>query len=178
MKKLIIAALVGGFMLFFYSYLSWGLLGLHKNMQAYTPNQDEVLKYLDDNLQEGFYFLPTVPEGASMEEEQTAMEAAEGKPWAQVYLHKSINTNMGANLFRGFAVDFIAILLLAWILLKIPNASFSTILLSCLSVGLIAFLTDTYTRSIWYAYPTLMDLLDALLSFGLVGVWLGYWLRR
>lgn len=178
MKKLIIAALVGGLILFFYSYLSWGLLGLHRDTQQYTPNQDEVLKYLSENLEEGYYFLPTVPDGASLEEEQAAMVAAEGKPWAQVYFHKSMTTNMGLNLLRGFAVDFVAILLLAWILLKIPNATFSTILISSVSIGIIVYLTDTYTKSIWYEFPTIMDLADNLISFGLVGAWLGYWLRK
>lgn len=178
MKKLIIAALVGGLILFIYQFLSWGLLNLHRDMQSYTPNQEEVLNYLNDNLEEGFYFLPTVPEGASMEEEQAAMDAAIGKPWAQVYMHKSMTMSMGANMARGFVVDFLAIMLLSWILLKIPNASFSTILLSCIGIGFISYLTDTYTRSIWYEFPTMMNLIDALISFGAVGVWLGYWLRR
>lgn len=178
MKKLIIAALVGGFILFIYQFLSWGLLNLHRDMQSHTPNQEEVLNYLNENLEEGFYFLPAVPEGASMEEEQAAMDAAIGKPWAQVYFHKSMTMNMGVNMARGGAVDFIAILLLAWVLLKIPNSSFSTILIASISVGVIGYLTTTYTRSIWYEFPTIMDLVDSLVSFGLVGVWLGYWLRR
>lgn len=178
MKKLIIGALVAAVILFIYSFLSWSVLGLHNDMQEYTPNQEEVLKYLDDNLEEGFYFMPTVPPGSGSEAEQANMEASQGKPWAQVYLHKSFSANMGANMGRNMAINFIAMLLLCWVLLKIPGASFSDILLSTLAVGFIAYFAETYTRSIWYEFPTTSDLIDTVVGYGLIGAWLGFWLRR
>jgi hypothetical protein len=178
MKKLLIAALVGGIILFIWQFLSWTVLGLHANMQSYTPKQDEILKVLGDNLEEGFYFLPTVPPGTSFEESNKQMESASGKPWAQVFYHKSMNTNMSLNMVRGALVDILAVLMLTWILLKMGNPSAKTIVLSSLAVGFIGYLTGIYTSAIWFEYKTLSDLLDTFVSWGLIGVWLAWWLRK
>jgi hypothetical protein len=178
MKKIIIAALVGGIILFMWQFVSWTLSGLHTGMQKYTPKQDEILKYLGDNLEEGFYYLPTYPEGTSNEEAGKIMENSMGKPWAQVYYHKSLDANMGVNMVRGLVVDILAVLLLSWLLMKMGNASMQTIILTTLAVGFIGYLTDVYTKSIWFETKTLADLIDVIVGWGVVGVWLGWWLRR
>lgn len=178
MKKLLIGALVGGIILFFWQFLSWSILGIHDSMQSYTPKQTEVIKYLDENLDEGFFYLPTLPKGHSNENMEKLMEESMGKPWAQVYLHKSMEINMGSNLARGFAVALLAVFLLTWVLMKIGKTSFFEILLCCLSIGLTSYLTTSYAVSIWYQTITIGDLIDAIVSWGLVGTWLGWWLNR
>ena len=57
MKKTIIGVLVGALILFIWQFISWGAVNLHSGMQQYTPKQTEILKYLGDNLEEGFYYL-------------------------------------------------------------------------------------------------------------------------
>jgi hypothetical protein len=178
MKKLFIASLVGGLLLFIWQFLSWSILGLHAEMQSYTPKQEEILKALGDNLEEGFYYMPAAPPGTSFEEETKLMESSAGKPWAQVYYHKSMNTNMPLNMGRGILVDILAVLLLSWVILKMGNPSTQTIIASSLAIGTIGYLTGIYTNSIWFEYKTMADLLDTIVSWGLVGTWLAWWLRR
>ncbi len=178
MKKTIFGVLVGALILFIWQFISWGAVNLHSDMQQHTPKQTEILKYLGDNLEEGFYMLPVSPPGTSSEDMQKQMEESNGKPWAQIYYHKAMDTSMGMNLIRGFVVDLLAVFLLVFILQKMGNASFQTIILSSLSVGLIGYLSVTYVNAIWFQTKTLADLLDAVASWGLIGLWLGYWLRR
>ena len=89
-----------------------------------------------------------------------------------------MSTAMGLNMVRGFVVDLFAVFLLIFILQKMGNASFQTIVLSSLSVGLIGYLSVTYVNAIWFQTKTLVDLLDAVVSWGTVGLWLGFWLRK
>lgn len=178
MKKLIIGSLVGGLIFFFWQFLSWTILDIHRPMQQYTDKQGEILEYLSKNLEEGFYYLPTIPEGSSSDQAQKLMEDSIGKPWAQIYYHKAMNANMGSNMARAFVIDVLAALLICWILLKMGNASFNTILLSTIGIGLISYFLNNYTQAIWFEHKTIADLIDALIGHGLVGVWLGFWLRR
>ncbi len=58
-----------------------------------------------------------------------------------------------------------------WILLKMTNAGFGRILVSCLLIGLIVFLNSPYTVHIWYPKSDIgAHLTDALLSWGLCGL--------
>ncbi|NBA85413.1 hypothetical protein GVN16_06545 [Emticicia sp. CRIBPO] len=178
MKKIAVGSLVGGIIIFFWQFLSWALLDLHRPMQEHTPKQTEILDYLGQNLEEGFYYLPTLPKGAAHEEYETLMKSSEGKPWAQIYYHKSLNTAMGMNMVRGLLADIIAVALLCWVLLKMGNPSFQTIVISSVGVGLISFLTAVYTIHIWYEIKVFQDLVDAILQWGVTGLWLGWWLRK
>lgn len=178
MKKLLVASIVGGLIIFFWQFLSWTLLNLHRPMQQYTPNQDKIMEYLGQNLEEGFYYLPGSPDGASQEEQQKLMESSMGKPWAQIYYHKSMDAAMGMSMTRGAVADILAVLLLTWMLLKMGNASFQSIFLSSVAVGLIVYLIGDYTQAVWFQVKTVPDLIDALVQWSLVGLWLGWWLRR
>lgn len=178
MKKQIIGAIVAGLVLFIWQFLSWTVLEMHRNMQEYTPKQDEILKHLGENLEEGFYYLPTTPYGTPTEENQKFYEESMGKPWAQIYYHKALNSNIPVNMARGLIVDIIAMYLLIWVILKMGNPSFTTILSCSVIVGLIGYITGIYVNSIWFQTKVISDLIDSLASFGLVGLWLGWWLRR
>ncbi len=177
--KAIIASVVGGIILFMWQFLSWTILDLHRPMQMYTPKQEEILKYLNENLDEGNYFLPTVPEGTSMEENEKAMSTAAGKPWADIRFHKAMGmqADMTMNMVRGLLVDIVAVFLLCWFLLK-NNSDFKTTLISCVVFGLIAYLTTDYTFQIWYETNSIPNLIDAIASWALCGVWLGWWNAR
>ena len=178
MKKLIVGALVGGIILFLWQFFSWSFSGLHDSQMQYTANQETIMEVLSENLEEGSYFLPTVPKGTSREDAQAFMVESEGKPWATISYYESMESNMGMNMFRGFIVDFISVWLLCWILLKFGNLTFSNALLSSLAVGLIGYLSINYINSIWFEGNTIADLIDAVVSWGLIGAWLGWWLRR
>ncbi len=178
MKKQLIASLVGGIILFVWQFLSWSMLNIHGSEMAYTANQDKILENLMQNLEEGSYFLPNLPPGSSSAEEQAYMQNSAGKPWAIVSYHKAMNMSMGMNMFRAFAVDLVAAFLLTWLLLKFANLDLKTALLSSLAVGGISYLTIPYLNSIWFESNSIGYLIDAAAQWGLVGVWLGWWLPR
>lgn len=178
MRNQIIAALVAALLLFIWQFLSWSLLNVHGPEMQYTAKQDTLLSVLSQNLEEGSYFLPTVPPGTSAEEMQRAMNEALGKPWATISYHESMSNNMGMNLIRGFVVDVVAAFLLVWILLQFKELSFKTAMLGALSVGIIGYLTIPYLNTIWFETPSFGYLIDALVQWGLVGGWLGWFLTR
>lgn len=179
MNKLIVASLVGGILLFVWQFLSWSVINLHADTTSHTPKQDTILAFLESQqLEPGFYFLPTTPKGTSQEEQQSYMESAAGKPWAQLYYHGSMNTNMSMNMIRGLLTDVVIVLLLCWILLQIKERSLKDTVLLSLAIGLIGYLSGVYGSAIWFENPTLMDLIDAIISFSLLGVWLGFYLKK
>lgn len=166
-------------MIFIWQFLSWAMLNLHKSNQKYTPQQDTILQFLGTQLkEEGTYFLPTVAPGTSQEDAQKQMEASAGKPWAQVSYHASMSTDMGMNMLRGFLSDVLAVFILIWLLMKIPELTMSTSILASVGIGLIGYLTTEYSNHIWFQTNSLPDLMDAVFAWVLCGTWLGYWLNR
>lgn len=178
MKKLVIGAAIGGILLFFLQFLSWGIGNFHGSEMQYTEKQDTILKVLGENLKPGGYMIPGVPKGASSEDREKYMSNATGKPWAMVQYHESMSNNMGMNMTRGLLVDIIAVFLLSWFLMKFANLTFNNLLFGSLAVGLMTYLTTTYTNSIWFDFKTIMYLVDAILQWGVLGLWLGWWLPR
>ncbi len=180
MKKTIIASLVGAILMFFWQFLSWGPTQLHRPAQDYTPKQDSIMAYLNSQFTEdGGYLLPSFPKDASSEVMEKAMKDEVGKPWAIISYHKAMNMSMGMNMARGFLVNLVILWLLCWILGKSNISNFGTILALSLFVGLIGFLNVTYTYHIWYQTLDLnAHFIDTIASWGLVGVWLGFYLKK
>ena len=182
MKKMIIGALVGGIILFAWQFITWGALNLHEAQQKYTPKQDSIISYLNTQFSEdGAYMMPTFAPGTSNDEMEKQMKAMEGKPWAQVVYHKSMPgmSHMFMNMGRSLAVNIFIVGLLCWLLLKIPSPSFGTVFIGTLGTGIIAFLHGPYTMHIWYdSFDLMAHFTDALIAWGVTGLWLGWWLTR
>ncbi len=180
MKKVLTAALVGGLIIFIWQFLSFALVNLHKPAQQYTEKQEAIMKFLDSQqLAEGGYIMPSLPETATMDDHEQLMKTAEGKPWVNIQYHHSLKTNMVMNMIRGFIVNVIIIFLFCWLLRQMTAPGFGTIVTSALVVGLIVFLNAPYTGYIWYQnFDIWAHLADAVVSWGLTGLWLAWWLRR
>jgi F0F1-type ATP synthase assembly protein I len=178
MKNQLIATVVGALILFIWQFLSWSLLNVHGAETQYTPNQDKIMEVLSANLEEGEYFIPGVPPGSTAEEEQAAMEAAIGKPWAKVSYHPEMKMNMGLNLTRGLVIDLVSIWLLVWLLMQFADLTFAKTVMASLAVGTIAYFTIPYLNHIWFEGSTIGYLIDNIVQWGLIGVWLGWFLNR
>lgn len=180
MKKITIGALLGGLIIFICQTLSWTILDLHRPANQYTPKQAEVLTYLSSQFSEnGQYFLPTYPAGAPMEEAEKTMKESLGKPWAIIAYHKEMKDNMMSAILRVLIVNILMVGLFCWILSKIPNPRFSTIFLASLFTGLIVFINIPYTTHIFYeTFDVMASLIDAIVGWGLAGLWLGWWFAR
>ena len=179
MSKTLIGALVGTVILFIWQFISWGIADLHYNQISHTSQQEAIIEALAEfNLEDGDYFIPRAAKGASDEEAQAMADKYIGKPWAIVKYRNVSAMDMGSNLIRGFAIDFIAIFLLVWVIGKMANPNFNTILLSSIAIGIIGYLTVAYLKSIWFDGNSIADLIDAIVPWGIIGAWLGWWLNR
>jgi 4-amino-4-deoxy-L-arabinose transferase-like glycosyltransferase len=180
MKKLAIASLVGGIIIFIYQTLSWTVLNLHQANQEYTPKQDTILAFMNQQFSEdGSYLLPYYPKGTPSEEIKKIREATQGKPWMEIQYHKVQNISMGANIAKGLVTDILIVALLCWILLKMTDSGFGKIFMACLITGIIVFLNSPFTVHIWYPKADIgAHFTDAIISWGLCGVWLGWFLNR
>ena len=134
---------------------------------------------LNNNLAEGGYYLPSLPAGAGWDEQQKAMTEAAGKPWATIQYHKALEDSMTMNMVRGLMVNIVIILLACWIFTKINKPTFSTIFIASLFIGFIVFLNSAYTMHIWYqTFDLIAHFIDSIASWGLAGLWLGWWLTK
>jgi hypothetical protein len=179
MKKHFIASLVGGIIIFIWQTLSWTVLNLHHASQEYTPHQDSIMAFLNTQFSEnGSYLLPSYPKGTSHEEVVKTMNSKAGKPWMQIQYHKELNVNMGVNILRGLLTDIVIVAMLCWILMKMTDSGFGKIFMACLITGIIVFLNSPYSIHIWYPKADLNGHVeDAVLSWGLCGLWLGWYLQ-
>jgi hypothetical protein len=179
MKKLLIAAVVGGIIIFLWQFLSFAALDLHRASLQYTPKQDTLLSVLRANLSEGRYALPTTPEDASNEEEAKLMEQMAGKDWAIIDYHAKYDDNMGMNMARGLLTNIFIVYLLGWILTRGGKLSFGIIFLASVFTGLIAFMNFPYTNYIWYHSPGIWaQFMEGVVPWALTGAWLGWYLNR
>ena len=179
MKKNAIGALVGGIILFMWQFLSFGPLGIHNSQMMYTPQQDQILESLESaGLTEGEYFLPRAPMGATSEDQQALFEQRGGKPWAQISYREKLNFSQGSNMFRGLIIDILSVFLLIWILSNVSVPSMLTSIKVSVAIGLIGYFTINYLDSIWFETSSIPNLVDAIVQWGLCGVWLGWWMNR
>jgi hypothetical protein len=178
MLRLLVGGLVGGLILFFWQFLSWNMLNVHGENLQYTPHQQEVLDCLSAHLEDGEYMIPAKPPEMSQAEFHEMGEQFIGKPWASINYHKSFAVDMPMNLARGFTADFLAAFLLCWVLLKIPHISYLNVVLCCLAVGMINYLTGPYISHVWFETSSIGSLVDNLVSWGVIGLFWGWWLRR
>jgi F0F1-type ATP synthase assembly protein I len=180
MRKILIGAIVGGLIIFIWQFLSFALINFHRPAQSYTDKQDAIMSFLNSQqLKEGGYILPNAPEGATMEDHKKLMNNAVGKPWAMIQYHNSLEDNMVMNMIRGFLANVIIVLLFCWLIRRMKSPSAGTIVTSALAVGLIVFMNAPYTSHIWYqSFDIWASLGDAVVSWGLTGLWLSWWLRR
>ncbi len=182
MKKLIIGSLVGAILLFGWQSLSWTMLGIHDKAFRYTPAQDSLLNTISSTLTtEGQYMLPTVPPKSSHQAMEELGKKMEGKPWAIVSYHKTYETDMVKQMLKGFLTIYICIFLCCIIIGGSSNKTFFNGFFTALSFGIVSFLFVWYIGHIWMGtngYVLKAELIDSLVGWGLVGLWLGWWYNR
>jgi len=181
MKKWLIGSFVGAILVFLWQFLSWNILPTHRGEAKYTPAQNEILNTLSSSLKEdGVYMLPTAPLDASKEEHEKLMKEMENKPWATV-IYRIYKPNLVMQIVRGFLVDWFLVFTLIYILTRGGTPTRIRTLAGSVAVGLFTFLAGPYTMHNWFQTPAEAytgHLIDAFVTWGLVGIWLGWWLNR
>ena len=180
MKKILVGSIVGGLIIFIWQFLSFAAINFHQPSQQYTDKEDAILEFFkSQGLEEGGYVIPSAPEGMSMKEHEAKMESEIGKPWATIQYHSELKNNMIMNMIRCLIVNIIAVYFFCWFIRRMNAPTFSGIFTGALVLGLIIFLNAPYINHIWYdTFDIWAYLLDYVVSWGLVGLWLGWYLTR
>jgi hypothetical protein len=182
MKKWLIGSFVGAILVFAWQFLSWAVLQTHIGEAKYTPAQDSIMSFLTSALKEdGMYMLPTVPPGSSMDAGMELGEKMNGKPWALVTYKSAYTNDMVMPMIRGFLVDLFLVFTLIYVLTRGGTPGGMRVFAGSVAVGLFTFLTGPYTQHVWFQTPTEAytgHLIDAIVTWGLAGLWLAWWLNR
>ena len=184
MKTILIGSFVGAIILFGWQAISWTSTGIHDEAYKYVPNQDQLLQSLSSQLPgEGQYMIPRSKPGVSQEEEMKYNESMQGKPYAIVTYIPSYNYSMSMPMIRGFLTCFICVLLVCLVLRRFDPMyrNYISVFTSVLTFGVVSFLYIWYNQHNWFQTPWDFlwgELIDNLVSWGLCGVWLGWWYSR
>lgn len=182
MKKWLIGSMVGAILLFGWQFLSWTVLKIHDAEAKYTAGQDSVLSYLSSAFKEdGMYMLPTVKPGTPEKEAMEMGKQMDGKPWALVIYKTAYRHSMTRPMIRGFLVDLFLVFSLIYILTRAGTPNRLRIFAGSVALGLVTFLWGPYTMHNWFQTPTEIlygQLIDSLVAWGLVGIWLSWWLNK
>ncbi|MHA8071682.1 hypothetical protein V7S77_07165 [Aquirufa ecclesiirivi] len=180
MKRTIIGAVVGGLIIFFWQAASHVAFNLHEPSQMYTASQDSVLNVLAKHLKkEGGYILPRMENEQDMAKADEFTKSVTGKPWARIQYYSNYNISMQDNMIRGLIVDIFLVFLVIYLIRQLKTPTMKTILGMCLVIGVLVFTNSTYTQHIWYpVFDLRAELIDLIVSWGLCGLWLGWYLPR
>ena len=185
-KRVVIAGILGGVVIFLWGYLAHTVLGLGEVGIKELSNEQAVVGALRASTSEpGLYFFPGVgmTTGASPEQMRAAMQKAAGGPYGIVIWHPS-----GAEYItpRRLGVQFG---------LNVVQALFAAILLSCTTglssyvsrvgfvflAGLLAALSTNIEYWNWYSFPsnyTLGYMATQIIGFLLAGFVVAGFVKR
>lgn len=175
MIRVVLAAIVGGVLLFAWGFVSHMLLPFSKNAMQQLPNEATVLSSLQTSVPErGMYFFPGMDMSRQpTPEEQKAWEAkvASGPSGLLVY-RPSGGTHFSAKLLISeFASNLLAALVAAIVLTGI-RGGYGARAFTVMAFGLVAWLSVSVSEWIWYGFTTpflIADLVDQLGGWLLAG---------
>ena len=180
MKKMTIAVLIGAIIMFLYQALSWMALPVHDNAFKFAPSQDSVLQDMS-GMEEGVYSLPMKSADATKAEEHEFQETRVGKPWAVLFYHPSMEMNMGKTMAIWFLINFVPVWMFVWILVIGNVAGMRRVVMLSLVVAVIIIFNQHLMNMNWFSYPMHFltgEMADTLISWLLVGCWVGWFLNR
>jgi len=183
MKKILIGTLVGGIIYFMMQSLMW-MSGIHNDFSSYTKNHEAILNCLNQNLTEdGLYMMPTVdPASPTAEEDSEKLhKEMEGKPWAFVFYHKSMDGGMTKMMLTGLLWSLIAALIASFVLFHGGFETFYTRFLVSMSFALFCLSQGVLDDMNWWAYPwnfVKAEVIDIVVGWGVCSVWLAWYLKK
>src|SRR5437667_2700950 len=118
LKRIVIAAVVGGVVMFVWGAVAWMVLPLHTSTVKDVPNEDELRAVVRKNVTEpGFYAVPGWGE-AKADQKGWETKYREGPRILAVLLPQGGDPMMASTYVKGFAIDVLAALFAAWLLSK------------------------------------------------------------
>ncbi len=178
MKKIALAGLLGGVVLYVWSFLAWFVLPLHATSMRGVNNEDTLRAMLRSSLTEkGVYAIPYPAGGGS---DKAAMEAyqqkvREGPNGMIVYDPNGTDPMMTAQMVIGFFIDVLAAAIAAWFLSRSTAAagSYFARIVYCGMLGVFVSVFSHLVMWNWMGFPGLFTrdlIVDTIISWILAGV--------
>lgn len=157
MKRIVIAGVVGGLIVFVWSFVAHMVLPLGEIGFDSLPNDEPVVSALQASVPEsGLYFFPGFPNhrDATAEEEAAFMERVRRGPWGLVvYNAEGAEAMSPGQLLNEFLTGTIAALIAAWVL-GLVGGGYGRRALLVAMLGLFGFASIMLSYWNWYGFPT------------------------
>jgi hypothetical protein len=182
--RVIIAAIVGGIVMFAWGAVSHMFLGIGTGGMKMLPNEAPVVAALQQNINEpGLYLIPTFDPNATMHtgSEEALMQRMETGPNAFLVYHPTGQTAMspkqlGVEFASNILAALIGAIILAW-----SAPSFGKRILIGAFIGLVAWLSIDVSYWDWYRFPTEFirdELIEQVIGWFLTGAAMTLILKR
>lgn len=182
-KRILLAGILGGILVFFWGYVSHVLLPLGEVGIKQFPNDEPIVAALRDNVREsGFYFFPGMA-GHGMARDAATMKAWEEKyrqgPRGILIYHPTGATPMDPKqLGIELGADILAALLAAWLLAQTVGSftGYGARVVFVVVLGLFGALATNLSYWNWYGFPTdytLATVADEVIGWFVAGLAIG-----
>lgn len=184
--RLIIAAFLGGVVLFFWGFVSHMVLPVGEMGHGMANNEDVVIAALKEGLpaREGVYHVPGLAPDQYEDEAASAAYATKAVANANAFIvYQPIGRNgldMGPQLGKEFATNLVSALVAAWVL-SLGAFGFGKRVAIATVLGLFAWLVISVPYWNWYRFPldfTLGAFIKAVVGWFLAGLPMAWWLGR
>jgi len=170
-RRIVLAALVGGVISFLWSGLSWEVLPWHRAQMSTVRNEAELAKLLGDSVEhDGVVLLPNPPGHQGAERKASLARMLEG-PAAFVAVRKG-SFDMGTMFAKEIVRQLLAALLLTLLLAQLSLTYWGRVL-AALGMALFASLTAHLQGWTHFYFPTAftaLNVLDALVGWFLAAL--------
>jgi hypothetical protein len=171
-KRIVIAGVVGGLIVFVWSAVSHMVLPLGNIGFESLPNDEPVISALKGSVPEsGLYFFPGFPnhrEATQEEQEAYLARLRQGPSGVVVYTAGGVEAMAPSRFVTEFVSCLLAALVAAWVLASVVGGYGKRLLVVAL-LGFFAFASLLLSYWNWYGFPTDYTLAN---GFGEVVGWL------
>jgi hypothetical protein len=184
--RLIVAALLGGLVVFFWGFVSHMLLPIGTMGHGVASNEDVVLEALREGLpaREGVYHIPGLAPEQWRDPDATAAYSvkAVAHPNAVVFYQPEgrDGMSMGPQLAREWVTNTLSALVVAWIL-SLGAFGFGKRVGIATLLGVFAWLVLSVPYWNWYRFPlefTIGSLIQTVVGWFLASLPMAWWLGR
>lgn len=181
MKRVLLGSLIAAIISFVFQAMMW-MGEFYPNYTNYTGNQDSIVQYLDQNLNEdGLYVVPSyLPNSSEAEKEAFAKKTA-NKPWAMIFYHNKMDDNMGLAMSMGMLNNFLSAFFISLVLYFGNFAGFGRKFLVAISYFFVVIFIGIFDEINWWSFPMQFiwpQITDVLGGWGLSSLWLAFFIKN
>jgi len=182
MSKVIKGALLGGLILWVWSFLFWGLSGIPAKKIRGFRDPAAVEAVLRANAPEpGYYALPQAHVPADVEDQQAWIEGRMKKISEDFFASGAVRVgglgSMGAQMGGSVLGNVLSAGIMTWVLLQLAGAAYWTRFRVVLVGAIFAWLVGVWPEVVWWGHPlefSGMKLFDFLVGWSLAGAALAW----